>query len=238
MKPRASAPRTRSGCFCLTQSASSPIVCLSAAGSASSGVMSLNPTPGVGKSATSRIFVRRSSALTPTLAGRARRAARELLRELGRADCRSRSPCCAALGVAGAERRRDELLEQRRLAVGGRPERAQVPRVDAVARELRADRGDVGVGLRVALVRPRCRAVPSRPKSSSSFASSRVDARRARRARRASIVSSSVAERRRACGACAPSRPARRARRGSRAAAGTRRAAAAGSSAAARGRPR
>src|SRR4051812_34820156 len=60
MNPRASAPTTRSQSFDLTQSASSSTVWRSASASASSGVKSLNPTPGVGKSSTSRIFERRS----------------------------------------------------------------------------------------------------------------------------------------------------------------------------------
>ena len=70
--------------------------------------------------------------------------------------------CRTALGVAGAKRRRDELLEQRGLTIGRGAEGAQVPRRDAVARELRTRRGDVGVCLRIALVvaRPRRREQP------------------------------------------------------------------------------
>ena len=64
-------------------------------------------------------------------------------------------PRLPALRVPRAQRRRDELLEQRRLAVGRRPERAQVARVDAVTCQLRAHSCDVDVRLRVALVGPR-----------------------------------------------------------------------------------
>src|SRR5205823_50227 len=59
------------------------------------------------------------------------------------------------LGVAPAQRRRDELLEQRRLASRRGAERAQVARRDAVPRELRAGRGDVRVGVGIALVAAR-----------------------------------------------------------------------------------
>ena len=54
-----------------------------------------------------------------------------------------------ALGVARAQRRQDERLEQAGLAVGSRPERAQVPRCDAVARKPLAQLGDLDVQLRV-----------------------------------------------------------------------------------------
>src|SRR5581483_5657871 len=78
----------------------------------------------------------------------------ELLRQLGE-RLEVAQPRRAPLGVPRAERRRHELVEQRRLAVGGRAEGAQVAGVGAVARELRADGGDVDVGLGVALVRAR-----------------------------------------------------------------------------------
>src|SRR4051812_40202346 len=55
----------------------------------------------------------------------------------------------AAIGAAGAERRRDERLEQACLAVGGRSECAQVARRDAEVGEPRARGRDVGVGLGV-----------------------------------------------------------------------------------------
>ena len=112
--------------------------------------MSLKPTPGVGKSCTSRIFVRRSIALTDcaslsTFAPEEQ--VRELLRELGEllqvVSACARAARCLRERSAG----RDQLLEQRRLAVGGRAEGAQVARVDAEPRELRAGGGDVGVRL-------------------------------------------------------------------------------------------
>ena len=54
-----------------------------------------------------------------------------------------------ALGVARAERRRDELLEQAGLAAGRVRERAQVAGVDPELRQPAAGGGDVGVALAV-----------------------------------------------------------------------------------------
>ena len=76
MNPRASAPRMTSGFFCFAQVASPSIVVCRASRSASSGVMSLKPTPGVGKSGTSRIFERRSITRSPRRERRARAAVR------------------------------------------------------------------------------------------------------------------------------------------------------------------
>src|SRR5205085_7273731 len=64
-------------------------------------------------------------------------------------------PCRAALRVARAQGRRDQLLEQRRLAVGRGPERAQVARRHAVVLQLQADGRDVDVRLGIALVATR-----------------------------------------------------------------------------------
>src|ERR671922_294351 len=76
MKPRASAPRTTSGCLLRAQAASSWIVCRSASGSARSGMMSRKTTPGCGKSGTSRTFsLRETLTPMPDRAGRARRGA-------------------------------------------------------------------------------------------------------------------------------------------------------------------
>ena len=61
---------------------------------------------------------------------------RQLLRELAE-RLEVREPGRAPLGVARAQRRRDELLEQRRLAVGGGPER----RAGAAARSRSARAG-------------------------------------------------------------------------------------------------
>ena len=75
-----------------------------------------------------------------------------MLRELRR-DARERLEIverrAAPLEVARAEPGRDELLEQRRLPTRRRAERAQMPRVEAVAREPPARRGDLDVALAV-----------------------------------------------------------------------------------------
>src|SRR5262249_26356170 len=60
----------------------------------------------------------------------------------------------APIRVARPQRGTDELSEERRLAIGGRAERAEVPRADPVRRELRADRRDLRVARRVAPVSP------------------------------------------------------------------------------------
>ena len=54
-----------------------------------------------------------------------------------------------ALGVARAQARRDELLDERRLPTGSGEERPEVPRVDAEARQTRTGGGDVGLALAV-----------------------------------------------------------------------------------------
>ena len=53
----------------------------------------------------------------------------------------------AALGIARAQRRGEDLLEQRRLAVGRGAEHAQVAPADAVARELGDGADDLALGL-------------------------------------------------------------------------------------------
>ena len=62
---------------------------------------------------------------------------------------RSSSAAARRSSVARAERGRDDLLQQRRLAPGSGPEGAQVPRVDPVSRDLGARERDVGVALAV-----------------------------------------------------------------------------------------
>ena len=105
-------------------------------GHASSGEMSLNPTPGSGQSGTSRMRDLRSIAAISarrTLSDRARRAAQQRApAPPRRASRRSRRPCAAPLGVPPPQRRRDERAEQARLSVGRGAERAQVPRADPV----------------------------------------------------------------------------------------------------------
>ena len=120
--------------------------------------------------------------------------------------CRSLSAGRAALGVARAQRRRDELLEQRRLAVGRRPERAQVPRVDAEPRQLRADGRDVGVGLGVALVGAAAER-REQPVVLELLARTRAGSPARRQSSSKSIASTALAERRPAGAACARSHP-------------------------------
>ena len=53
----------------------------------------------------------------------------------------------AALGIARAQRRRQDLLQQGRLAVRGGPEDAQVASRDAIARELDNRADDLALGV-------------------------------------------------------------------------------------------
>src|SRR3954452_2574767 len=163
-KPRASAPMTTStaggdSCASPVTAASSP------AGSASTGVMSLKPIPGLGKSGISRISARRSAATgangspnpPPGLADdlaqvadqqqvlEVRRDRREVLERLDR--------LLAALRVPRAQRRGEDLLQERRLPVGRGPERAQVAPADAVAGEFGHGADDLALGL-VVVLRP------------------------------------------------------------------------------------
>src|SRR3954465_11997330 len=156
-KPRASAPMTTS--TSAGARAQRPVTAASSpAGSASTGVMSLKPIPGCGKSGISRTRARRSTATAArrlpddlaqvpdeqqVLEGRRHRG--EVLERLDR--------LLAALGVARAQRRGEDLLQQRRLAVGRGPERAQVAPADAVTGELRHRAHDLALGL-VVVLRP------------------------------------------------------------------------------------
>src|SRR6476661_4546297 len=105
--------------------------------------MSLNTIPGRGKSGMSRTSRRRVAAAAAVGSASAndlaqvadeeqvlevRRDCREVLERLDR--------LLAALGVARAQRRGEDLLQQRSLAVGRGAEGAQVAPADAVAREL------------------------------------------------------------------------------------------------------
>src|SRR3954451_3238912 len=153
--PRASAPMTTSTSG--GARAQRPVTAASSpAGSASSGVMSLKPIPGCGKSGISRTRARRSTAtaarrLADDLAQvpdeqqvlQVRRHRGEVLERLDR--------LLAALGVARAQRRGEDLLQQRRLAVGRRAERAQVAPADAVACQLGHRADDLALGLVVVL---------------------------------------------------------------------------------------
>src|SRR3954447_15935373 len=153
--PRASAPMTTST-FDGARAQRPVTAASSPAGSASTGVMSLKPIPGCGKSGISRTRARRSTAtaarrLADDLAQvpdeqqvlQVRRHRGEVLERLDR--------LLAALGVARAQRRGEDLLQQRRLAVGRGPERAQVAPADAVAGELGHRAHDLALGLVVVL---------------------------------------------------------------------------------------
>src|SRR5207344_2475362 len=76
---------------------------------------------------------------------------RELLRQLGQ-RLELLDAGLPSLGVAGAQRRRHELVQQAGLAVCGGAERPQVPRRDAVAGELGARDSDVDVRRRIVLL--------------------------------------------------------------------------------------
>src|SRR3954467_14484692 len=116
MKPRASAPSTRSGSSGLANAASSSPACRSASGSARRGMMSLKTIPSFGKSGMSRIFDARSTAMKPRrLDQRAEGAPEQELRELlGRGGERLEvlEAREAPLRVPGAKRRRDDLLQE------------------------------------------------------------------------------------------------------------------------------
>src|SRR5690242_15439464 len=161
--PRASAPSTRSACRSRVHPASSPTACRRASASSSSGEMSLKPTPGSGKSGTSRTRVVRSIPATGRrlIDQAADIAAQQQVRELFgalREPLEVTDSFLAALGVPRAQRRCDHGLEQAALAVGCRAEGAQVARVDPEPREGFAGGGDVRLALRVdslALLGPR-----------------------------------------------------------------------------------
>src|SRR5919199_4636024 len=154
MKPRASAPRTRSGSFVFPHAPSASIVCARAARSASRGMMSLKTTPFCGKSGTSRTLVLRSTAISgrdelPQLAPEEK--LRELLRELGEL-LEVLHPALPPLRVAGAQSGRDDGFQQARFAGRGGAEGPQVAGRDAELREPRAGDRDVDVALAVELL--------------------------------------------------------------------------------------
>src|ERR671937_2033284 len=128
MNPRASAPRTRSGAFVFPHAPSASIVCRSASASARSGMMSRKTTPFCGKSGTSRTLVLRSTAMSgrdelPQLAPE--EELRELLRQLGEL-LEILHAGLPTFGVARAQRRRDDGVQQARLPGRGGAEGAQV----------------------------------------------------------------------------------------------------------------
>src|SRR6478609_5713473 len=116
--------------------------------------MSLNTIPGRGKSGMSRTSRRRVAAAAAVGSASAndlaqvadeeqvlevRRDRREVLERL--------DGLLAALGVARAQRRGEDLLQQRGLAVGRGAERAQVAPADAVAGQLGDRADDLPLGL-------------------------------------------------------------------------------------------
>src|ERR1700751_4797718 len=151
-KPRASAPSTRSAPRSRVQAASSPTACCSASGSSSRGEMSLKPTPGSGKSGTSRTRVVRSIPATrarllhETAHVPAQQEVGELLGAL-REALKVRESCLPALFVPRPQGGCDDRLEQIALAVGCGAEGPQVPGVAPEARQRPTRRGDVRLAL-------------------------------------------------------------------------------------------
>src|SRR3954453_8248675 len=154
-KPRASAPMTTSMSGGATPAR--PVTAASRpCGSARIGVMSLKPMPGLGKSGISRMrLLRRAEGSLPNDLPQIPdqqqvlevcRHRREVLERLDR--------LLAALRVARAQRRGEDLLQQRRLPVGRGPEGAQVAAAHTVAGELGDGADDLALGL-VVVLRPR-----------------------------------------------------------------------------------
>ena len=113
--------------------------------------MSLNTIPGFGKSGMSRISARRSGVAHRAIRRRSRTSSRCLRCEATAA--RFSSASTASLRRSGLRERRrrgEDLLQQRRLALGGGLEHAQVAPRDAVARQL-GDRAD-DLALRLVVV--------------------------------------------------------------------------------------
>ena len=116
--------------------------------------MSLKPTPGSGKSGTSRTRVVRSIPATGRrlIDQTADVAAQEQVRELFgalREPLEIAERFLPALGVSRAQGRRDHRLEQAAFSVGCRAEGAQVARVDPEPREGLAGRGNIRLALGV-----------------------------------------------------------------------------------------
>ena len=131
----------------------------SASGSASSGVMSLKPTPGRREVVhLPDLGLQVDGHCTPSLAGRARRAATRARCASSASCCRSRSACARR----SALRPRSAGATSCSSSAASRPVAVRNVRrlrgADAVARQLRARRGDVGVRLGIALRARRCRA--------------------------------------------------------------------------------
>src|SRR5947209_12788372 len=115
--------------------------------------MSLKRIPGLGKSGMSRMWARKSIA-APASAGSRRDPTQvadeqQVLEVRGdRGEVLERlDRLLAAVGIARAQRRREDLLEQRRLPVRGGAEDTQVATADAEARELRHRTHDLALGV-------------------------------------------------------------------------------------------
>ena len=154
---RAPRPRPRSRPSAARAYSASPrTASASASASAISGVMSLKAIPGLGKSGISRISAAQLVALPRSAPGahqrtilRRSRISSRCLRWVATA-ARFSSASTASLRrsrVARAQRRREDLLQQVGLAVGGGAEHAQVAPADAVARELGDGGDDLALGL-------------------------------------------------------------------------------------------
>ena len=120
--------------------------------------MSLNTIPGLGKSGMSRMWSRRSPALTWRSAQIAHE--QQVLEVRGdRGEVLERlDRLLAPLGIARAQRRGEDLLQQRGLALGRGAEHAQVAARHAVAGQLGDGAHDLALGLVVVL-----RDCPARP---------------------------------------------------------------------------
>src|SRR4051812_805908 len=156
-KPRASAPITTSTRRSRARSASPVTAASSPSGEARTGVMSLNTMPGFGKSGMSRTSASRSTAMAGLSGDDLAQVADEEqvleVRGHGGQVLERLDGLLAALGVARAQGRGEDLLQQRGLAGGAGAEGAQVATADAVAGQLGHGADDLALGL-VVVLRP------------------------------------------------------------------------------------
>src|SRR3954465_9260043 len=156
-KPRASAPMTTSTRRSRARSASPVTAASSPSGEARTGVMSLKTMPGFGKSGMSRTSASRSTAMAGLSGDDLAQVADEEqvleVRGEGGGVLERLDGLLAALGVARAQGRGEDLLQQRGLAVGAGAEGAQVAPADAVAGQLGDGAHDLALGL-VVVLRP------------------------------------------------------------------------------------
>ena len=238
MKPRASAPRIRSGLCCLRPRAELGDRLRQRVGVGEQRRHVLEPDARLRpvRDLPDLLLQLHARSLRDQAAETApEQALRQLLRELAERLQVARA-LLPPLGVPRAERGRDRRLEQARLAVDGRAERAQVAGRDAEAGEPAADRRDLGIALAVQTAR-RLRRAARAARTPRARARACGRSPRARRASPGRARPRRPAARARACGA-ARATSASRAPPGSPSAAGTRPAGAGGSSPAARAPPR